>query len=79
MRRLSAKIKRPVTFALVQVDADPDLWRDLMDMTTAARGRGCRPMAAGRGASDRPVVGALHHLLHLRRRSGLPRAQGATA
>ena len=50
MRRLSAKIKRPVTFALVQVDADPDLWRDLMDMTTAAVDEGADlwPQVAGR-------------------------------
>ncbi len=31
MRRLSAEIGRPVTFALVQVDVAPDLWRELMD------------------------------------------------
>ena len=50
MRRLSAKIKRPVTFALVQVDAAPDLWRELMDMTTAAADEGADlwPQVAGR-------------------------------
>ena len=50
MRRLSAKIKRPVTFALVQVDAEPDLWRELMEMTTAAveDGADLWPQVAGR-------------------------------
>ncbi len=50
MRRLSAKIKRPVTFALVQVDAEPDLWRDLMDMTSgrADEGADLWPQVAGR-------------------------------
>jgi N-acyl-D-amino-acid deacylase len=50
MRRLSAKIKRPVTFALVQVDAEPDLWRDLMEMTAAAADEGADlwPQVAGR-------------------------------
>ncbi len=36
MRRLSAAIRRPVTFALLQVDAAPDLWRELMDASLEA-------------------------------------------
>ena len=50
MRRLSAKIGRPVTFALVQVDADPLLWRELMDMSVAAAHEGADlwPQVAGR-------------------------------
>ena len=50
MRRLSAKIKRPVTYALVRVDAAPELWRELMDMTTAAVAEGADlwPQVAGR-------------------------------
>ncbi len=50
MRRLSAKIKRPVSFALVQVDAEPDLWRELMDMSlsAAADGADLWPQVAGR-------------------------------
>src|SRR3954465_13810663 len=28
MRRLSREIDRPVSFALIQVDADPNLWRE---------------------------------------------------
>ncbi len=50
MRRLSAKIGRPVTFALVQVDAEPELWRELMDMASAAVDQGADlwPQVAGR-------------------------------
>ncbi|HWA65043.1 MAG TPA: amidohydrolase family protein [Mycobacteriales bacterium] len=36
MRRLSAEIGRPVTFALLQVDAAPDLWRELMETSRKA-------------------------------------------
>ncbi|MGZ4786786.1 MAG: N-acyl-D-amino-acid deacylase family protein [Acidimicrobiales bacterium] len=50
MRRLSAKIGRPVTFALIQVDAAPDLWRELMDASLAAADEGADiwPQIAGR-------------------------------
>jgi N-acyl-D-aspartate/D-glutamate deacylase len=36
MHRLSSKIGRPVTFALLQVDAAPDLWRELMETSREA-------------------------------------------
>ncbi len=50
MRRLSAKIGRPVTFALIQVDSAPELWRELMDATQAATDEGADiwPQIAGR-------------------------------
>jgi N-acyl-D-aspartate/D-glutamate deacylase len=50
MRRLSAKIGRPVTFALIQVDAAPELWRELMDASLAAADEGADiwPQVAGR-------------------------------
>jgi len=50
MRRLSAEIGRPVTFALVQVDSAPDLWRELLDMSVAAADEGADlwPQVAGR-------------------------------
>jgi len=50
MRRLSAAIGRPVTFALIQVDADPDLWRKLMDASLRAveEGADIWPQVAGR-------------------------------
>jgi N-acyl-D-aspartate/D-glutamate deacylase len=50
MRRLSSAIGRPVTFALIQVDDAPDLWRDLMDESLAAVEDGAQlwPQVAGR-------------------------------
>jgi N-acyl-D-aspartate/D-glutamate deacylase len=36
MHRLSSEIGRPVTFALLQVDAAPDLWRELMETSRQA-------------------------------------------
>jgi len=50
MCRLSAAIGRPVTFALLQVDLAPDLWRDLMDQSLRAVANGSRvyPQVAGR-------------------------------
>jgi N-acyl-D-aspartate/D-glutamate deacylase len=50
MRRLSATIGRPVTFALIQVDDAPDLWRDLMDASLDAVADGAElwPQVAGR-------------------------------
>ena len=51
MRRLSMAIKRPVTFALLQVDAAPQLWRELMDesLRAVAEGADLWPQVAGRG------------------------------
>jgi N-acyl-D-amino-acid deacylase len=48
MARLSAEIRRPVTFALVQVDSAPDLWRELMDSTSGREGADLWPQVAGR-------------------------------
>lgn len=50
MRRLSAATGRPVTFALLQVDAAPDLWRELCDTSAAAcaEGASLHPQVAGR-------------------------------
>jgi N-acyl-D-amino-acid deacylase len=51
MRRLSAAIRRPVTFALVQVDPAPDLWREIMEESrrACAEGADLWPQVAGRG------------------------------
>jgi N-acyl-D-aspartate/D-glutamate deacylase len=51
MRRLSAAIRRPVTFALVQVNDAPDLWRELMEESLRAVDEGADlwPQVAGRG------------------------------
>jgi N-acyl-D-aspartate/D-glutamate deacylase len=50
MRRLSAAIDRPVTFALTQNDHDPDSWRKMLDLASQAVGEGARirPQVAGR-------------------------------
>jgi N-acyl-D-amino-acid deacylase len=50
MRRLSAAIGRPVSFALLQVDAAPELWRELMATSLVAAGEGADiwPQVAGR-------------------------------
>ena len=50
MRRLSAKIGRPVTFALIQVDAARSCRRELMDASLAAADEGADiwPQVAGR-------------------------------
>jgi N-acyl-D-aspartate/D-glutamate deacylase len=50
MRRLSAQIGRPVTFALLQVDSAPELWRELMETSRQAAEDGADlwPQVAGR-------------------------------
>jgi N-acyl-D-aspartate/D-glutamate deacylase len=40
MRRLAAEIDRPVSFALIQVDAAPELWREIMAESMAAHEAG---------------------------------------
>jgi N-acyl-D-amino-acid deacylase len=51
MRRLSAAIHRPITFAMVQVDDAPNLWRDQLDeaQRAVAEGADIWPQVAGRG------------------------------
>ncbi|HXQ90128.1 MAG TPA: amidohydrolase family protein [Acidimicrobiales bacterium] len=50
MRRLSAAIGRPVTFALLQVTDAPELWRELMDESLRAAQEGAQlwPQVAAR-------------------------------
>ena len=50
MGRLSADIERPVTFATIQTDDAPDLWRELMAEAETAEGRGglVHPQVAAR-------------------------------
>lgn len=52
MGRLSAETGRPITFALLQVNAEPNLWRELMEESTAACERGAKlyPQVAARQA-----------------------------
>jgi N-acyl-D-amino-acid deacylase len=53
MRRLSAAIGRPVTFALTQNDHDPEAWRRMLELCSqaAAEGANVRPQVAGRPVS----------------------------
>jgi N-acyl-D-aspartate/D-glutamate deacylase len=50
MRRLSAEIGRPISFAMLQVDAAPTLWRELLEISTEATKEGADiyPQIAGR-------------------------------
>jgi N-acyl-D-aspartate/D-glutamate deacylase len=50
MRRLSAAIARPISFALLQVDAAPDLWRTQLEQSLEACAEGAQlyPQVAGR-------------------------------
>ncbi len=50
MRRMSAEIDQPVSFALLQVSAAPDLWRELLDVSqqAAETGADLYPQVAGR-------------------------------
>jgi N-acyl-D-aspartate/D-glutamate deacylase len=50
MRKLSSEIGRPVSFAMLQVDAAPNLWRELLDLSADAAREGARifPQVAGR-------------------------------
>jgi N-acyl-D-amino-acid deacylase len=50
MRRLSGEIDRPVSFAMIQVDADPNLWREMLDLSADAHAAGSRlyPQVAAR-------------------------------
>src|SRR4051812_24329092 len=53
MRKLSAAIKRPVTFALTQNDHDPESWSLMLDLCAQAKAEGAsvRPQVAGRPVS----------------------------
>lgn len=50
MRRLGEEIDCALSFALIQVDADPNLWRDQLDLSAAAHKAGSRlfPQVAAR-------------------------------
>lgn len=50
MRRLSKEIGRPVSFAMLQVDAEPTLWRDILEEAREAVAEGAElyPQVAGR-------------------------------
>ena len=70
MRKLSAAIDRPVTFALTQNDHDPESWRRMLELAgeAIAEGARIRPQVAGRPghsaarAADVPPVRLLPEL-----------------
>ena len=50
MKKLSAEIERPVTFAMLQNETEPNLWREIMDESIAAADDGAQlfPQIAAR-------------------------------
>lgn len=50
IKRLSSEIDRPVTFAMLQNEAEPDLWKELLEESLRASEQGsqCFPQVAGR-------------------------------
>jgi N-acyl-D-amino-acid deacylase len=50
MQRLGAEIDRPISFAMIQIDAAPNLWREQLDNSAAAHAAGSRlyPQIAAR-------------------------------
>ncbi len=42
MRKLSAQVRRPISFALIQHDLDPTQWRRILDFCEAARADGAQ-------------------------------------
>ena len=50
MQRLGAEIDRPISFAMIQIDAAPSLWREQLDISAAAHAAGSRlyPQIAAR-------------------------------
>jgi len=76
MRRLSAAIGRPVTFALLQVASAPDLWRQLLDISleAVADGADLWPQVGARATGL--LAGQLHHTLPVRKASRLPGPEG---
>ena len=50
MTRLSKEIDRPVSFAMLQVDTAPDLWREQLELSKQAAAQGAKlvPQVAGR-------------------------------
>jgi N-acyl-D-aspartate/D-glutamate deacylase len=76
MIRLAEETGRPVTFALLQHDLEPDQWRKMLDLATDVHDRGIpiRPQVAGRplglllgletfhALRDRPSFKAIEHL-----------------
>ena len=70
---------RPLSVLLVQVDAQPKLWRETLDQVHGVRAAGPRRQRAGRLAADRRDHGLRDHGPSVRRPSGVARAAQAFA
>ena len=78
MKKLSSEIGRPVTFAMLQNEAEPDLWEQLLEesLRSSEQGSQCFPQVAGRpfglliglqthhAFAKRPTFAAYDHLPH---------------
>ena len=66
MRRLSARIRRPLTFALVQYDSDPDHWKRILELTSRAAEENAqlRPQVACRPSTVLMGHQTFHPFLH---------------
>ena len=56
MRRLAGEIDRPVTFAMIQHDLDPDQWKRMLDLALEVYDRGVPIRPAGRGPPARAAA-----------------------
>ena len=79
LQAAAALAGRPLSCLLVQVDAEPRLWRETLDQIHGVRQAGPRRQRAGRLAADRRHHGAGDHRPSLRRPSGLARDAQALA
>ena len=66
MRKLSSEIGRPVTFAMVQYDNEPDAWRSAFDASLEALDEGAQiyPQVAARGISLLLTLRGRHPFIH---------------
>ena len=66
MRKLSAEISRPVTFAMVQFDNDPEAWRQAFEASVEALDEGAEiyPQVAARGISLLLTLRGRHPFIH---------------
>jgi N-acyl-D-aspartate/D-glutamate deacylase len=66
MHKLSAEIERPVSFAMVQHDNDPEAWREALDRSLEAQNDGAElyPQVAARGISLLLTLRGRHPFIH---------------
>lgn len=66
MRKLSAEIERPVSFAMVQFDNEPEAWREALDRSLEALEDGAElyPQVAARGISVLLTLRGRHPFIH---------------